>query len=85
MGLLTQIATLPLAPVRGVAWVMERVLEAAENEYYDPAPIQRELAELEAELEAGHIDEETFDRREDELLDRLEEIRAFWQEGRRRD
>ncbi|WP_351224891.1 gas vesicle protein GvpG [Streptomyces sp. NPDC002133] len=85
MGLLTQIVTLPLAPVRGVGWVMDRVLEAAENEYYDPEPVQRELAKLEALLLAGQIDEETFDRREDELLDRLEEIRAFRQEGRRRE
>jgi hypothetical protein len=79
MGLLTQLATLPLAPVRGVAWVMERVVEAAENEYYDPAPIERELAALERALVAGDIDEETFDRREDELLDRLDEIRAHVQ------
>ncbi|MGW1886045.1 gas vesicle protein GvpG [Streptomyces sp. NPDC001970] len=85
MGLLTQIVTLPLAPVRGVGWVMDRVLEAAENEYYDPEPVQRELAQLESLLLAGQIDEETFDRREDELLDRLEEIRAFRQEGRRRE
>ncbi|MFF0291602.1 gas vesicle protein GvpG [Streptomyces sp. NPDC005262] len=79
MGLFTQLATLPLAPVRGVAWVMERVVETAENEYYDPAPIERELAELERALLAGDIDEETFDRREDELLDRLDEIRAHVQ------
>ncbi|MCT2544152.1 MULTISPECIES: gas vesicle protein GvpG [Streptomyces] len=79
MGLLTQLATLPLAPVRGVAWVMERVVEAAENEYYDPAPVERELAALERALVAGDIDEETFDRREDELLDRLDEIRAHVQ------
>ncbi|MEU4130502.1 gas vesicle protein GvpG [Streptomyces wuyuanensis] len=77
MGLITQIVTLPLAPVRGVVWVMDRVLEAAENEYYDPEPVQRELAELEALLLSGEIDEETFDRREDELLEQLEEIRAF--------
>ncbi|MGW1893413.1 gas vesicle protein GvpG [Streptomyces sp. NPDC002004] len=77
MGLFTQLATLPLAPVRGVVWVMDQVLAAAENEYYDPAPVQQELAELERRLLAGEIDEETFDRREDELLDRLEEIRAF--------
>ncbi|MEW2316630.1 gas vesicle protein GvpG [Streptomyces bauhiniae] len=77
MGLFTQILTLPLAPVRGVGWVMERVLEAAEDEYYDPAPVQAELAALEKRLLAGEIDEETFDRREDELLDRLEEIRNF--------
>ncbi|MGW3659581.1 gas vesicle protein GvpG [Streptomyces sp. NPDC005151] len=79
MGLFTQIVTLPLAPVRGVGWVVDRVLEAAENEYYDPTPVQQDLAALEADLLAGRIDEETFDRREDELLDRLEEIRAYWQ------
>jgi len=76
MGLFTQLVTLPLAPVRGVVWVMDRVLEAAENEYYDPAPVHHELALLERQLLAGEIDEETFDRREDELLDRLEEIRT---------
>ncbi|MFF1400496.1 gas vesicle protein GvpG [Streptomyces sp. NPDC058287] len=80
MGLITQIVTLPLAPVRGVVWVMDRVMEAAEQEYYDPAPVHRELAQLEQKLLTGEIDEETFDRREDELLDRLEEIRA-WQAG----
>jgi hypothetical protein len=79
MGLLTQLATLPLAPVRGVGWVIERVVETAENEYYDPAPVERELAELEQALLTGDIDEETFDRREDELLDRLDEIRAHVQ------
>ncbi|MFD5399568.1 gas vesicle protein GvpG [Streptomyces sp. NPDC127097] len=79
MGLLSHLATLPLAPVRGVAWVMERALDAAEQEYYDPEPIERELAELERALLAGEISEETFDRREDELLDRLDEIRAHAQ------
>ncbi|MEU8980924.1 gas vesicle protein GvpG [Streptomyces sp. NPDC058251] len=79
MGLFTQIVTLPLAPVRGVVWVVDRVKEAAENEYYDPAPVHNELAELERRLVAGDIDQDTFDRREDELLDRLEEIRAYQQ------
>ncbi|GAA1287987.1 MULTISPECIES: gas vesicle protein GvpG [Streptomyces] len=81
MGLFTQLVTLPLAPVRGVVWTVDRVLEAAEKEYYDPAPVQADLAELERQLLAGQIDEETFDRREDELLDRLEEFRAHWRGG----
>ncbi|MCB8906983.1 MULTISPECIES: gas vesicle protein GvpG [unclassified Streptomyces] len=76
MGLLTSLLTLPLAPVRGVTWVAQRVLDRAEEEYYDPAPIWRELAELEDRLVRGEIDEETFEYREDELLDRLEEITA---------
>jgi hypothetical protein len=52
------------------------VLEAAEDKYYDPAPVHRELAELERQLLDGEIDEATFDVREDELLDRLDEIRV---------
>ncbi|WP_354645321.1 gas vesicle protein GvpG [Kitasatospora camelliae] len=76
MGLFTEIVTLPLAPVRGTVWVLKRLVEAAEDEYYDPAPVEEELAALERALLAGQIDEETFDRREDELLDRLDEIRA---------
>ncbi|MEU8934893.1 gas vesicle protein GvpG [Streptomyces sp. NPDC048409] len=77
MGLLTQLLTLPLAPVRGVGWVVDRVVEAAEQEYYDPAPVERELAALERELLAGRIDQAAFEEREDRLLDRLEEIEAF--------
>jgi gas vesicle protein GvpG len=77
MGLLNQILTFPLAPVRGVGWVVERVVEAAESEYYDPEPVERELAKLEKELLDGRIDQATFDAREDDLLDRLEEIAAY--------
>lgn len=71
MGLIGQILTLPLAPVRGTAWVIDQVLLTAEREYYDPAPVRAELAALEQELLDGAIDEDEFDRREDELLDRM--------------
>ncbi|MGW0749175.1 gas vesicle protein GvpG [Streptomyces sp. NPDC002587] len=81
MGLLTQLLTLPLAPVRGVVWVAQRVVDQAEEEYYDPAPVWRELAELEQRLVTGEIDEETFDQREDELLDRLRQIEEFRQQN----
>ncbi|MER6096511.1 gas vesicle protein GvpG [Streptomyces sp. NPDC001728] len=76
MGLLTSLLTLPLAPVRGVTWVAQRVLDKAEEEYYNPAPVWRELSELENRLVRGEISQETFEAREDELLDRLEEISA---------
>ncbi|MFI1279880.1 gas vesicle protein GvpG [Streptomyces sp. NPDC020858] len=80
MGLLTYLLTLPIAPVRAVTWVAQRVVDKAEEEYYDPAPIWRRLAELEQQLLRGEIDQETFDRQEDELIDRLEEIAAFRQQ-----
>ncbi|WEO93078.1 gas vesicle protein GvpG [Streptomyces sp. FXJ1.172] len=72
MGLVKELLLLPFAPVRGSAWVLGQVVHEAERIYYDPAAIRAELARLEELLEAGEIDEEEFDRAEDELLDRLE-------------
>lgn len=81
MGLITGIVTFPLAPVRGSLWVIDQVLTAAEREYYDPEPVRRELAALERALTSGEISEEEYDRREDELLDRLDEIDAHRREN----
>ena len=72
MGLIKEVVLLPFAPVRGSGWVIGQVLREAERIYYDPATVRAELARLEEQLEAGEISEEEFDRREDELLDRLE-------------
>lgn len=72
MGLITEVLLLPFAPVRGSFWAVRQVLAEAERRYYDPAAVRSELARLEQRLAAGEIDEEEFDRLEDELLDRLE-------------
>jgi hypothetical protein len=72
VGLIGEVLMLPFAPVRGSAWAIRQVLREAERIYYDPATVRAELARLEEQLEAGEITEEEFDRREDELLDRLE-------------
>lgn len=77
MGLITQLLTLPLAPVRGAVWVMDQVVLTAEREYYDPEPVRQQLAELEQQLLDGRISEEEFDRREDDLLDELEWRQAY--------
>lgn len=76
MGLITQILTLPVAPVRGTVWVLDQVLLTAEREYYDPEPVREELAALEQQLLDGSITSDEFDSREDELLDRLEWLEA---------
>ncbi|MEJ8633319.1 gas vesicle protein GvpG [Streptomyces sp. NPDC006475] len=72
MGLISELLLLPAAPVRGTFWVLQQVVDEAERQYYDPSAIQSELARLSDQLDAGEIDEAEFDRREDELLDRLE-------------
>lgn len=71
MGLFSRLLTLPLEPVRGVAWVAETVRDAAEDEYYDEGSIRRQLLELENELSAGRISEEEYEAAEDELVERL--------------
>ena len=72
MGLLKELVLLPLAPVRGVVWLSERVAEAAELEMGDPEAVQREMTEAQLAYERGEIDERELARIEDSLLDRLE-------------
>ena len=71
MGLISGLLTLPLAPVRGTAWLAERILEQAESEFYDERAIRSQLLEIEAAREAGEIDDETAAQAEDVLLERL--------------
>jgi hypothetical protein len=70
-GLVTGLATWPLAPVRGTVWVAEQVLHEAEREWYDPAVIQRELDDVAARRRAGDLTDEEADRLEEELVQRL--------------
>lgn len=71
MGLLTGLLTLPLAPARGLAWVFDQVLDEAEAQLYDPRRIRLELAAAERALQAGELDEESYEALEHELLGRL--------------
>lgn len=83
MGLIGSLLLLPAAPARGAFWALRQAVAEAEREYYDPAVIQRELAELSGRLERGEVDEAEFDRLEDALLDRLDEGRARRIDGTR--
>lgn len=71
MGLITGLATLPLAPVRGVVWVAERVQEQAESEIYDPAAIRRQLEEVDEARQDEEISEDEAAELEEQLLQRL--------------
>jgi len=76
VGLLTGLLTLPLAPVRGVAWVAEKVAAEAERELYgDAETLRRELTELQRERAFGQIDDEGYTERETALLTRLAALR----------
>jgi Gas vesicle protein G len=72
MGLITGLLTLPLAPVRGVAWLTEQIADQAERELYDESRIVAELGQIEAAHNRGEVSDEQFDAYVDELLARLE-------------
>ena len=74
MGLITGLLTLPLAPVRGVAWIGEQIAEEADRQLDPEARVRRELGRLQVEHELGDLSDEEFERREDELLEQLEEV-----------
>jgi len=76
MGLLTGLLTLPLAPVRGVVWVAEQVQQQAEQEYYDPVKIRRQLEHVDQLRAAGDISDDEAEAMEDELVQRLLESRS---------
>ncbi|MCX2730496.1 gas vesicle protein GvpG [Saccharopolyspora sp. NFXS83] len=71
MGLISGILTAPLAPIRAVTWVAERMKEQAEREYYDLGTIQRGMAEADELFEAGEITEQERDELHDGYLARL--------------
>jgi hypothetical protein len=71
MGLITGLLTLPIAPLRGTIAIAEQVLRQAEEVYYDPAAIRRELEEVDRLREAGEIGEDEATAWEDELIERL--------------
>ena len=80
MGLITGLLTLPLAPVRGTVWLAERIQEQAEAELYDESAIRAGLMELEEAREAGSMAPEQIDAAENDLLERLMEMRGLGRE-----
>jgi len=71
MGLFKELVLLPLAPVRGTAWVAEQIADEADRRLYDEDNIKREMVQLEIDHEDGLIGDEERSRMEDELLERL--------------
>lgn len=72
MGLLTRLVMLPLAPVEGVVWVARQLEAQAVEELYGSASIRRRLEALQADYDAGLVDEADFLAAEDDLLDQLD-------------
>lgn len=62
------------APLRGLVGIFEEVRALAEKELYNEDAVREELTDIYRQFEAGSITEEEFNRREAELVQKLEEI-----------
>jgi hypothetical protein len=82
MGLFSGLATLPLAPVRGAAWVAQQVADEADRQLYDEDQIRREMLQLEVDYDEGKISEEERAYMEDALFERLDIARERAREER---
>ena len=65
-----------LAPVKGVIWIAEKVRKMALEELEDtPEKLQRELLDLQMALEAEQITEAEYEKKEKDILERLESLK----------
>ena len=81
MGLLTKILLSPfLGPVWGAQWSLEKVERAVKEELSDDTSVKNEFMQLQLELESGEIDDEEYLVREQEIMQRLREVRRWREE-----
>lgn len=74
--------TIALAPIRGVTWLAQKIIEAAEQELTEEEnKIRQALNDLYRQLETEQITEAIFDEYEAQLLDRLDQIEALKGDG----
>jgi hypothetical protein len=63
-----------LAPLKGVIWLGKKVYEVGEKELYDEGGIKEELMALQLRFELDEINEQEYDEKERELLERLDAV-----------
>src|ERR1700704_3868002 len=74
--ILFKLLALPItAPAAGIRYCIEKVVDYAEQQLTDDAPVREQLLELQIELEEGRVTDEEYTERETVLLARLREIR----------
>lgn len=63
-----------LAPLKGVVWMGQKLSDMAENELSDKGRIKEELMRLQLQFELDELSEEEYNKKESELLDRLDAV-----------
>ena len=66
-----------LAPIKGLAFIAGKLQDTAMEEFLGEDDVRQKLRELYMSLETGKISEEAFNKQEEELVERLEEIQAL--------
>ena len=67
-----------LAPIKGIVWIAEKIRDMALEELEDtPEKLQRELLDLQMALEAEQITEAEHQKKEKDILERLEALKEL--------
>jgi hypothetical protein len=61
-----------LAPLKGIIWMGQKLSDMAQEELSDEGRIKEELMRLQLQFELDEISQPEYDRKEEELLDRLD-------------
>ena len=64
------------APINGITWIADKILESAEAELDDKENLQKRLLALQLAFDMGDISEEDFEEQEEALLLAIEELEA---------
>ncbi len=67
-------------PVKGMVWIGSKLKTTAEEDATDEGRIQEQLLNLQMKFEMDEITEEEYDRRETQLMEKLEAIRKYKEE-----
>ncbi len=63
-----------LAPLKGVIWMGQKLGDMAQKELSDKGRIKEELMRLQLQFELDEISRQEYNKKEKELLDRLDAI-----------
>jgi hypothetical protein len=76
--LLLKLLALPVSvPVAGFRFCLSQLIDMAEQEMLDDAPVREALLLLILQMEEGDIDDVEYQAREAELMQQLREIRTY--------
>jgi hypothetical protein len=62
------------APINGIAWIGEKILERASAELDDKENLHKRLLALQLAFDMGELSEEDFEEQEEELLLAIQEL-----------